>query len=175
MIKTGSFFHQSGAWTWRNSRIAPRWGLKRGTEEGAGGLMVVSYFINALCFYLSPVAVVIVCFYSLTKRFTDFTHIYLGISLALAPIGAWLAVKGADVSLLEILQMTLLALAVVLWLVTTLTVLWYLLPQAGSAAAAYSPPRNARQPGPGTFRRQDARDERGRAALARSSCEGRFS
>jgi 4-hydroxybenzoate polyprenyltransferase len=37
----------------------------------------------------------VVCFYSLTKRFTDFTHIFLGLALALAPLGAWLAVKGS--------------------------------------------------------------------------------
>ena len=82
-----------------------------------GGLAVASYFLNSLCFYLSPVALVVICFYSLTKRFTDYTHVFLGIALALAPIGAWLAVKGADVSLPEILQMTSLAAAVVLWLV----------------------------------------------------------
>ena len=62
---------------------------------GSGaGLMVASYFLNSVCFYLSPVALVVICFYSLTKRFTDYTHVYLGIALALAPIGAWLAVKG---------------------------------------------------------------------------------
>ena len=81
------------------------------------GLMDASYFLNPLCFYLSPVALVLVCFYSLTKRFTDYTHVFLGIALALAPIGAWLAVKGGNVSPLEMLQMTLLAFAVVLWLV----------------------------------------------------------
>jgi 4-hydroxybenzoate polyprenyltransferase len=86
------------------------------TISGAG-LVAASYFLNSLCFYLSPVALVVICFYSLTKRFTDYTHVFLGIALALAPVGAWLAVKGADVSVLEILQMTLLALAVVLWLV----------------------------------------------------------
>jgi 4-hydroxybenzoate polyprenyltransferase len=58
----------------------------------------------------------VICFYSLTKRFTDYTHVFLGLALALAPVGAWLAVKGADVSVWEILQMTTLALAVVLWL-----------------------------------------------------------
>src|SRR5450432_2466021 len=83
----------------------------------AAGLIAASYFLNSLCFYLSPVALVAVCFYSLTKRFTDYTHVFLGIALALAPVGAWLAVKGADVSLLEILQMTTLAFAVILWLV----------------------------------------------------------
>jgi 4-hydroxybenzoate polyprenyltransferase len=83
----------------------------------AAGLMAVSWFLNPLCFYLSPLALVLVCFYSLTKRFTDYTHVFLGLALALAPIGAWLAVKGANVSVWEILQMTLLALAVVLWLV----------------------------------------------------------
>src|ERR1700678_4275350 len=83
----------------------------------AAGLIAASYFLNPLCFYLSPVALVMVCFYSLTKRFTDYTHVFLGIALALAPVGAWLAVKGANVSAPEILQMTTLALAVVLWLV----------------------------------------------------------
>jgi len=83
----------------------------------AAGLVAASSFLNPLCFYLSPVALVVICFYSLTKRFTDYTHVFLGIALALAPIGAWLAVKGANISVLEILQMTLLALAVVLWLV----------------------------------------------------------
>ena len=83
----------------------------------ATGLIVASYFLNPLCFWLSPVALVVVCFYSLTKRFTDYTHVFLGVALALAPVGAWLAVKGAEVSTLEIFQMTTLALAVVLWLV----------------------------------------------------------
>ncbi|HEY3931340.1 MAG TPA: UbiA-like polyprenyltransferase [Verrucomicrobiae bacterium] len=83
----------------------------------AMGLIVASYFLNPLCFYLSPIALVVICFYSLTKRFTNYTHVFLGVALALAPVGAWLAVKGANVSTLEILQMTILALAVVLWLV----------------------------------------------------------
>ena len=81
------------------------------------GLVASSYFLNPLCFYLSPVALGVICFYSVTKRFTDYTHFFLGISLALAPIGAWLAVKGANLSTLDIMQMTVLALAVVLWLV----------------------------------------------------------
>ncbi len=81
------------------------------------GLVAASYFLNPLCFYLSPVALAVICFYSLTKRFTDYTHVFLGIALALAPVGAWLAVKGANVSYWEILQMLVLALVVVLWLV----------------------------------------------------------
>ena len=83
----------------------------------AAGLIATSYFLNPLCFYLSPIALMVICFYSLTKRFTDYTHVFLGLALALAPVGAWLAVKGADVSVWEILQMMLLALAVILWLV----------------------------------------------------------
>ena len=83
----------------------------------AAGLLAASWFLNPLCFYLSPVALVLVCFYSLTKRFTDYTHVFLGVALALVPVGAWLAVKGGNVSALEMLQMTLLAFAVVLWLV----------------------------------------------------------
>jgi 4-hydroxybenzoate polyprenyltransferase len=83
----------------------------------AAGLVATSYFLNSLCFYLSPIALVVICFYSLTKRFTDYTHVFLGLALALAPVGAWLAVKGENVSTLEILQMLALAAAVVLWLV----------------------------------------------------------
>lgn len=53
-----------------------------------------TYLINSLCFYLSPVALSIVCFYSLTKRFTEFAHFFLGLALAVSPVGAWLAVTG---------------------------------------------------------------------------------
>jgi 4-hydroxybenzoate polyprenyltransferase len=81
------------------------------------GLVAAAFFLNPLCFYLSPLALVAICFYSLTKRFTDYSHFFLGLALALAPIGAWLAVKGADVSVAEVLQMLVLAAAVVLWLV----------------------------------------------------------
>jgi len=83
----------------------------------AAGLVMASYFLNPLCFCLSPVALLVICFYSLTKRFTDYTHGFLGLALALAPVGAWLAVKGTHVSMLEILQILVLASAVVLWLV----------------------------------------------------------
>ena len=53
-----------------------------------------SYQLNLLCFQLSPVALIVVLGYSLTKRFTSLCHIVLGIGLALAPIGAWLAITG---------------------------------------------------------------------------------
>ena len=81
------------------------------------GLVLASYFLNPLCFYLSPVALIVICFYSLTKRFTDYTHVFLGIALALAPIGAWLAVKGTGISAMEVVQMLVLSATVVLWLV----------------------------------------------------------
>src|SRR5260370_2526538 len=83
----------------------------------ATGLVGVSYFLNPLCFYLSPVALVVICFYSLTKRFTTYTHVFLVLALSLAPVGAWLAVKGANVSYWEIVQMMVLAFSVILWLV----------------------------------------------------------
>jgi len=54
--------------------------------------MISSYLLNFLCFLLSPVALLVVLGYSLTKRFTYLSHIFLGIGLALAPIGAYLAV-----------------------------------------------------------------------------------
>jgi 4-hydroxybenzoate polyprenyltransferase len=81
------------------------------------GLVAASFFLNSLCFWLSPVALVVICFYSLTKRFTDYTHVFLGIALALAPVGAWLAIKGTAISPWEGLQMALLSVVVVLWLV----------------------------------------------------------
>jgi 4-hydroxybenzoate polyprenyltransferase len=56
--------------------------------------VATTFFINPLCFYLSPVALAVVLGYSLTKRFTALCHIILGIGLSLAPIGAYLAVTG---------------------------------------------------------------------------------
>ena len=56
--------------------------------------IATTYFINPLCFYLSPVALLIVLGYSLTKRFTALCHLVLGLGLSLAPIGAYLAVTG---------------------------------------------------------------------------------
>ncbi|MFO0478134.1 MAG: 4-hydroxybenzoate octaprenyltransferase [Bacteroidota bacterium] len=53
-----------------------------------------TWFINPICFFLSPVALFVVLFYSYTKRFTPLCHLVLGIGLALAPIGAYLAVTG---------------------------------------------------------------------------------
>jgi len=53
-----------------------------------------TFFINRLCFYLSPVALAVVLGYSYTKRFTPLCHLILGLGLSLAPIGAYLAVTG---------------------------------------------------------------------------------
>lgn len=57
--------------------------------------MACSFFINKICFYLSPVALFVILFYSYTKRFTAFCHLVLGVGLSLAPIGAYLAVTGS--------------------------------------------------------------------------------
>ena len=57
--------------------------------------IVTTWFINPVCFALSPVALIIVFFYSLTKRFTHGAQFFLGLALAVAPIGAWLAVTGS--------------------------------------------------------------------------------
>lgn len=53
--------------------------------------VVCAYFINTLCFYLSPVALFVILGYSYTKRFTPLCHIVLGVGLGLAPVGAYLA------------------------------------------------------------------------------------
>lgn len=53
-----------------------------------------TWFINPLCFYLSPIALFIILFYSFTKRFTALCHFVLSLGLAIAPVGAYLAVTG---------------------------------------------------------------------------------
>ncbi len=72
--------------------------------------VAVTWFINRLCFYLSPVALLVVLGYSFTKRFTFASHYILGIGLGLAPIGAFLAVS-AEFRILPVL----LSLAVWAW------------------------------------------------------------
>jgi 4-hydroxybenzoate polyprenyltransferase len=56
--------------------------------------IVCTFFINRICFFLSPVALAVVLGYSYTKRFTPLCHLILGLGLSLAPIGAYLAVAG---------------------------------------------------------------------------------
>jgi len=72
--------------------------------------VVCCWFINRLCFFLSPVALFVVLFYSYTKRFTPLCHLVLGLGLSLAPIGAYLAVTG-QFAVLPILF----SLAVIFW------------------------------------------------------------
>jgi len=56
--------------------------------------VVTTFFINRICFYLSPVALIVILGYSYTKRFTPLCHLILGLGLSFAPIGAFLAVTG---------------------------------------------------------------------------------
>lgn len=56
--------------------------------------ITTTWFINPICFFLSPIAILVVLGYSYTKRFTALCHFVLGLGLALAPIGAYLAVTG---------------------------------------------------------------------------------
>jgi len=72
--------------------------------------VAATWFINPLCFYLSPVALLVVLGYSFTKRFTALCHLVLGLGLSLAPIGAYLVVTG-EFALLPILF----SLAVLCW------------------------------------------------------------
>jgi 4-hydroxybenzoate polyprenyltransferase len=71
-----------------------------------------AWMLNQLAFCLSPVALVIVFFYSLTKRFTAFSHFWLGLAISIAPIGAWVAIR-EEISFISLL----LGAAVVFWLV----------------------------------------------------------
>jgi 4-hydroxybenzoate polyprenyltransferase len=58
------------------------------------GFITTTFFINQLCFFLSPVALLVILGYSFTKRFTWLCHYVLGLGLALAPIGAYLTISG---------------------------------------------------------------------------------
>src|SRR6266540_3658194 len=60
----------------------------------SAGFVAVAAAINRLTFLLAPVALAIIFFYSVTKRFTSATHFFLGLALALAPVGAWIAQTG---------------------------------------------------------------------------------
>jgi 4-hydroxybenzoate polyprenyltransferase len=59
-----------------------------------GVFVAACWGLNLLCLVLSPIAIMIVFFYSLTKRFTSYSHFFLGLALAVAPLGAWAAVRG---------------------------------------------------------------------------------
>jgi 4-hydroxybenzoate polyprenyltransferase len=61
----------------------------------AVALVLAAAMLNPLCLALSPVALLIVLGYSYTKRFTSLSHVVLGLALAVAPVGAWLAIRGS--------------------------------------------------------------------------------
>ena len=71
-----------------------------------------AWMLNSLAFYLSPVALAIVFFYSLSKRFTAFSHFWLGLAISIAPVGAWVAIR-EEISFTSLL----LGAAVIFWLI----------------------------------------------------------
>ena len=88
----------------RNPRTAgrelPRGVLSRGEVWffvllSAAVLVLASAMLNAVCLALSPLALAIVFGYSYTKRFTSLSHLVLGLALAVAPVGAWIAIRGS--------------------------------------------------------------------------------
>ncbi len=80
-----------------------------------------AWMLNPLCFKLAPIAILILFIYSYTKRFTWTCHFFLGLALALAPLGAWIAIKGTFNW--EIIPMVI---TVIFWLAgfDTLYALW---------------------------------------------------
>jgi 4-hydroxybenzoate polyprenyltransferase len=102
------------------------WEMPQGkvkTREAIGLTIIASlvfvyaaYQLNFVCFALSPFALTIVFFYSLTKRFTWTSHLFLGLALSLAPMGAWLALSGSAIDLEELAIPFFLGLAVLFWL-----------------------------------------------------------
>jgi 4-hydroxybenzoate polyprenyltransferase len=87
----------------RNPRTASR-ELPRGVVSrrevwlfvglSAVALVGAAAMLNPLCLLLSPLALLVVLGYSYTKRFTPLSHLVLGLALSIAPVGAWLAVRG---------------------------------------------------------------------------------
>jgi 4-hydroxybenzoate polyprenyltransferase len=59
-----------------------------------GVFVFAAWMISLLCFALAPVALAIVFWYSLAKRFTSYTQLFLGLAMAVAPVGGWLAAGG---------------------------------------------------------------------------------
>ncbi|MBK9548236.1 MAG: UbiA family prenyltransferase [Gemmatimonadetes bacterium] len=68
---------------------------KAAVVVAAALFMLASWQLNPLCLYLSPIALAWVLGYSYAKRFTSWPHLWLGLSLAIAPVGGWIAVTGA--------------------------------------------------------------------------------
>jgi len=95
-----------------NPRTAEIREIPKGTIKAKSALVFViancllftasSFLLNPLCFYLSPIALVVILGYSYTKRFTALCHLVLGLGLSLSPIGAYLAVT-AQFHLLPVL------------------------------------------------------------------------
>ncbi len=74
-------------------------------------MIVAAYMLNPLCLRLSPLAILVLLFYSYTKRFTWASHFVLGLAISGGPIGAWIAVRGSfDLNIIP------LAVAVIFWL-----------------------------------------------------------
>jgi 4-hydroxybenzoate polyprenyltransferase len=96
-------------------RELPRGVLSRGAVWGftaalSAVFVLAAFQLNRLCGLLSPVALVVVFSYSYSKRFTWASHVWLGLALAMAPVGGWLGVRGSF--------------SVVPWLLATAVLLW---------------------------------------------------
>ncbi len=74
----------------RLSRREARWFV----IVASGVFVLAAAFLDPLCLALSPVALAIVFWYSLAKRYTAFTQLFLGLAMAVAPVGGWLAAGG---------------------------------------------------------------------------------
>lgn len=92
------------------------WEASTLTAGAAVIFVIAAYQLNWICFVLSPLALAIIFFYSLTKRFTWASHLFLGLALAIAPVGAWLATVTPPLDLTELRTPIYLGLAVVFWL-----------------------------------------------------------
>ena len=74
--------------------LVPKWGAIILLTLSSAGFILAAAAINQLTLMLAPIALALIFFYSLTKRFTSATHFFLGLALAVAPVGAWIAQTG---------------------------------------------------------------------------------
>lgn len=105
---------------WELDKRNPRTAYRHRLLSRRAGILIVlasslvfiaaAWLLNPLCFALSPLALFCALFYSLTKRFTSLAHFFLGLALAVSPVGGWLAVSGQFAP-----PPLVLALAVLLW------------------------------------------------------------
>jgi 4-hydroxybenzoate polyprenyltransferase len=88
--------------------VLSRTGVTAFLAANSALFVIATWFLNPLAFALSIPALLAVCFYSVTKRFTSWSHLFLGLAIGISPVGAWIAVQGTFGAEAALLCLTLL-------------------------------------------------------------------